>query len=384
MTLQKTLNRLRPGDLADLLTRPGSYHDGGGLWLIVRQTGDHAPRGNWLYQRRVGGKIINRGLGPVGDVSLASARKARNDLASATAIPARPVAAPAPVAAAPNGKSFAEIVGEYINAKGSQWRGGADGHEGRLYKSLENTSLASISINVIATADILAALEPWAGKASAKRIRGRIERVIDFATALGYRSGENPARYKGHLAHILPTDNGAEKHHAALPYKQVPKLMKQLGNDSADRALGFTILTAARRGETLGATWSEIIGDEWVIPSNRMKAGREHRVPLTKAASALLGKRGADDAYVIPGNGVRPLYPTRMQEVLERLAPGYKTHGLRSTFRTWVAEQTDFPGELAEMALAHAVGSAIERTYKRTTLIEKRRALMAAWAKYAC
>src|SRR5450759_3839571 len=115
-----------------------------------------------------------------------------------------------------------------------------------------------------------------------------------------------------------------------------------------------------------------------------MKAGREHRVPLTKAALALLGKRGADDAYVFPGNGVRPLYPTRMQEVLERLAPGFKTHGLRSTFRTWVAEQTDFPGELAEMALAHAVGSAIERTYKRTTLIEKRRALMAAWSKFAC
>ena len=359
---------------------------GQSLYLVVR--GGSAL---WEYQFRQDKRLRTLSFGSavgLAPVTLTAARAARAEAWLARRNGTMPAARPALTATAPagpgSGKTFADIVGEYINAKGSQWRGGADGHEGRLYKSLVNTSLALIPINTIATADILAALEPWAGKASAKRIRGRIERVIDFATALGYRSGENPARYKGHLAHILPTDNGVEKHHAALPYQQVPKLMKQLGNDSADRALGFTILTAARRGETLGATWSEIVGDEWVIPSNRMKAGREHRVPLTKAALALLGKRGADDAYVFPGNGVRPLYPTRMQEVLERLAPGYKTHGLRSTFRTWVAEQTDFPGELAEMALAHAVGSAIERTYKRTTLIEKRRALMAAWAKYAC
>jgi integrase len=293
------------------------HPDGNNLYLVTRN-----GRGFWVYQYWQTGIVRSKGLGPCPPTTPAQARKARE----AFVVALRSGTAPAPRQAAPagpvSGKSFADIVGEYINAKGSQWRGGADGHEGRLYKSLVNTSLALIPINTIATADILAALEPWAGKASAKRIRGRIERVIDFATALGYRSGENPARYKGHLAHILPTDNGAEKHHAALPYKQVPKLMKQLGNDSADRALGFTILTAARRGETLGATWSEIIGDEWVIPSNRMKAGREHRVPLTKAALALLGKRGADDAYVFPG--------------------------------------------------------------KRTTLIEKRRALMAAWAKYAC
>jgi integrase len=383
MTLQKTLNRLRPGDLADLLTRPGSYHDGGGLWLIVRQTGDHAPRGNWLYQRRVGGKIVNRGLGPVGNVSLAQARKLRNDMASAAImVPRARVAAPQASTAmaasvAISGRTFGQIVGEFIDAKSSKWKGDTEANQFRRLTALD---LGKIDIATVDTPHVLAALDHWKDKLdTAERMRNRIEQVLSYAGAMAYRSKENPARWKGHLEHIRPSDNGVEeKHLAALPYKQVPAIMAKLGDDVRSRAVKFCILTASRRGSVLSATWSEVEGNMWNVPAAHMKGGKAHFVPLTAAMLKILGKRGAPDAPLFPGADGQAV-----SDAFTALVPGYTLHGCRSSFRDWAREH-DFPNDIAEMCLAHSVGTKVEKAYKRSALIAKRRALMSAWSEFAC
>jgi integrase len=238
------------------------------------------------------------------------------------------------------------------------------------------------------------ALEPiWRVKPeTASRLRGRIEAVLDWATVRGYRKGENPARWRGHLDKLLPARAKIQKivHHPALPYSEIADFMVSLRSQEgiAARALEFLILTAARTGEIIGAQWDEVdLKDKiWVIPEARMKAGREHRVPLSGPALAILKKMNEirESDFVFPGGRKgKPLSNMAMLAVLKRMGRNNLTsHGFRSTFRDWAAERTNFPREVVEMALAHTIENKVEAAYRRGDLFQKRRQLMEAWARY--
>ncbi len=240
--------------------------------------------------------------------------------------------------------------------------------------------------------DVKAALLPiWQSKPeTASRVRGRIEAVLDFAKAHIYRQGENPARWKGGLEFILPPVSKVRrvKHHAALPYAEVPAFLMALGGREgvAALALRFLILTATRTGEALGARWDEIDLDvaTWKIPASRMKAGREHRMPLSDEAVALLKALPRAGDYVFPGQRLRkPLSNMALLQALRRMNRGDLTaHGFRSSFRDWAAERTNYPREVIEASLAHTIGSKVEAAYLRSDLIEKRRGLMAEWGRW--
>jgi integrase len=249
-------------------------------------------------------------------------------------------------------------------------------------------------VHAIDTGLVIKALEPiWTTiPETASRTRGRIELVLDWATARGYRKGDNPARWRGHLDHLLPSRAKLQKvkHHAALPYADVGAFMAELRAQpgTAARALEFLILTAARRGEVLGARWDEIDlnGAVWTIPGARMKGGREHRVPLSEPAVAVLKSMAAvrHGDHVFPGRGRAVLSTMAFTYLLRRMGrdDGFTVHGCRSTFRDWAAECTSFPNEVLEMALAHAVGNKVEAAYRRGDLVEKRRRLMDEWAAF--
>jgi integrase len=254
----------------------------------------------------------------------------------------------------------------------------------------------SLAVQQIDVALVLKVLEPiWSKKTeTAGRVRGRIETVLDWAAARGFRSGENPARWRGHLDKLLPKPSKlrAVKHHAALPYDGIPAFMAALSVQpgTAARALEFVILTAARTAEGIGASWPEVSSSDaiWTIAGERMKAGKEHRVPLSNRAAALLKRMetapDASETYVFAGGkSGRPLSNMAMAELLKRMGHDDITvHGFRSTFRDWAAERTNFPNEVVEMALVHAVGDKTEAAYRRGDLFEKRRRRMAEWGKY--
>lgn len=293
----------------------------------------------------------------------------------------------------------AEVVKSFLDTKDGTWRN--EKHRAQWVMTLGPaycSKLLNKRVEHIDTNDIVAVLEPhWRSKhETASRLRGRLENVLDYATVRGLRSGENPARWKGHIEHLLPKPTAEQRmkrgHHAAVPYSRAASLMASLRNrDSASSvALEFLILTAARTGEVLGATWSEIELDEavWTVPATRMKAGREHRVPLSRRALELLkGLReqgNSESPYLFPGGKQnRPLSATSLQKALSGAGGGdYTLHGWRSTFRDWVAEETTYPSELAEAALAHLVGNEVERAYRRGDALEKRRSLMESWAHH--
>ncbi len=241
---------------------------------------------------------------------------------------------------------------------------------------------------------VLQVLEPlWYTKPdTASRVRGRIESILDWARTRGYRDGENPARWRGHLENLLPKRSKvrATQHHSALPYTEIGAFMVELaGQDAiAARALEFAILTAARKGEACGARWDELNIAErtWTVPASRMKAGKEHRVPLSKEAMAIVKAMAAikSDSMIFPGAATnRPLGGMVMWRLLSRMGRGDLTvHGFRSSFRDWAAERTGFPAEVAEMALAHAVSDRVEAAYRRGDLFDKRRQLADAWGKF--
>ena len=248
-------------------------------------------------------------------------------------------------------------------------------------------------VDAITTEDVLAVLKPiWTTKSeTASRLRGRIERVLDAAKARGLREGENPARWRGHLANLLPKRQKlARGHHAAMPYRDVPAFVERLraAESVSGMALEFCILAAARSGEVLGARWEEIDteAEVWTVPAARMKSGREHRVPLTdqmlEILDAMAEVRLSD--FVFPGQKQgKPLSSMAMEMLLRRMKVENATvHGFRSAFRDWAAEETSFPREVAEAALAHVVGDATERAYRRGDALEQRRRLMSAWARY--
>jgi integrase len=290
--------------------------------------------------------------------------------------------------------TFRECAAAFIAAHQAGWRN--EVHHGQWVRSLNVLAapLRSMAVADITTEHVLATLQPlWtATPETASRVRGRIEAVLDFAEVRGFREGENPARWRGHLDHLLPARAKVRPvvHHAALPYAGLPALMARLGEGVAARALAFTCLTAARSGETRHATWDEIDLElrVWTVPAERMKSGREHRVPLSDPALAILAPlsvlAGARQGLVFPGSRAgRPLGHSAMATELSRIGLGDATvHGLRSSFRDWAAETTGFPSEVVEMALAHAVGSKVEAAYRRGDLFVKRRQLMDAWAEF--
>lgn len=390
--------------------KPGRYGDGNGLYLLVREGGARW----WLFRYHANGKMREMGLGKAGGdreaVTLAAAREKARVLREAVRAGGDPLAqreadAKAASAAAQQAAvlamTFRAVTTAYLAAHESGWRNAK--HRAQWAATLDTyvmPHMGDFPVGDVETGHVMAALEPiWTAKPeTASRVRGRIEAVLDYATARGWRTGENPARWRGHVANLLPSRAKVARveHHAALPWQDAGAFLTDLrGREGLGaRALEFVILTAARTGEVLGAQWQEIdmVEAVWTVPAERMKAGREHRVPLTDAALAvlrgLLPLRPADDtkgeSYVFPGaRKSRPLSGMAMLMLLRRMERGELTaHGFRSTFRDWASESTAFDRETAEAALAHTLRDKVEAAYRRGDLFDKRRKLMDAWATF--
>lgn len=375
------------------LNKPGRHGDGAGLYLSISRDGNTVRR-RWVYLFTRAGKLREMGLGPSPDVTLAEARVERDKWAAVVRAGGDPIGLRKAERAASKGvPTFGQLADEVIEAKKTEWRNAK--HRAQWSMTLTNyvAPIRSRPVNEIDTDDVLAVLRPlWTSRPeTAARLRGRIEHVLDAARAKGFRHGPNPALWRGHLDRLLPKQSKVERgHHAAMAYSKVPAFVSSVRQRDAIAALAieFTILTAARTGEVIGATWDEIDLDDavWTIPAQRMKAKRIHRVPLSSRAIAILRKvskiRTGD--YVFPGRKPgRPLSNMSMEMILRRMKVEDATmHGFRSSFRDWVGNETNFQREVAEAALAHVVGDAAEQAYRRGDALEKRREMMAAWARY--
>jgi integrase len=376
------------------LKAPGMHADGGGLYLRISESGTKS----WIFRFTVDGKLRDMGLGGVNAVKLAAARERATECRELRAKGVDPISHNrASVAAqrATDAKSltFRECAARYIGSHEAAWGRKHSGVWAGTMRDHAYPILGDLPVRMIETAHVMQVLSPlWKIKTvTAGRLRGRIEAVLDWAKVSGFRDGENPARWRGHLNHLLPAVAKVApiEHHPALPYAQVGAFMARLRENTSmgAQALEFVTLTAARLGEVLGATWNEIDFEArtWTVPAERMKSGREHRVPLSKPSLALLRdlseiRRGQTIFY-----GMRdgPVAGVTVLHLAKQVAGAPITvHGLRSTFRDWAAEQANFPREVAEMALAHAVGDAVERAYARTDLFERRRKLMESWGAF--
>lgn len=371
-------------------TKPGIYSDGGGLYLRVRDSGK-----SWVYVYMLGGKRREMGLGSFLDVTLAQAR-AKAETARAVYLQRRDpkverdralvVEKPKPTFGAFALEMLDEIEEGHRNAKHrQQWRNTLKTYAASLWE---------MPIDEVATEHVLGALQPiWLSKSeTASRVRQRIERVLDAAKAKGLRTGDNPARGRGHLDLLLPKRQKSDvRHHAALPFAQISTFMAELRERTAVSALAleFLILTAARSGEVRGAKWSEIdlAAGLWTIPRERMKAGVEHVVPLSETALKILRdvrpQNPRPERRLFSSPRGLEFSDMALTVLLKRMGRvDITVHGFRSTFRDWAGDTTNFDREEVEMALAHTVRSATERAYRRGRAVEKRRALMSAWAQY--
>jgi len=370
--------------------KPGRHGDGAGLYLVVAPSGAR----KWVYRFSFARKVTEMGLGSAHVVSLAEARDKAHEARKMLGAGKNPIEARRRAAIIGATKpSFGAVADALIAAKQSQWRNPKHRAQWRMTLQTYATPLRSRPVDEIDTAAVLAVLQPlWREKPeTASRLRGRIEAVLDAAKAQGYRSGENPAAWRGHLAHLLPRRGIlARGHHAAMDYRDVPAFIALLRERQALAALAleFCILTAARSGEALGAQWCEIdlAAKVWTVPAVRTKAARKHRVPLPARALAILEKLAETRTgeFVFPGQRAgKPLSATAMEMVLRRMKQGGATvHGFRSAFRDWAGNETHFAREVAEAALAHVVGDKAEQAYRRGDALEKRRSLMAAWADH--
>jgi integrase len=374
------------------LNEPGMYAVGGvpGLHLRLLPSGAKT----WILRVMVEGKRADMGLGGFPAVSLADARAAGKDLRQQIASGGNPVAERhAQRAERAAAQTFAQAAEAYITAHAPGWKNAK--HAAQWRSTLDTYAmpvLGALLARQIELRHILAVLSPiWETKTeTASRLRSRMELVLDWATAHGQREGLNPARWRGHLDKLLPKPSKVAKtqHHAALPVGEVGAFVGRLRQQDGmgARALEFAILTAARSGEVRGATWGEIdlVAGVWAIPGGRMKAGRDHRVPLSGAALALLAGlprvAGSDLVFQSPRGG--PLSDMTLSAVLRRMEVAAVPHGFRSTFRDWAAERTAYPGDLAEMALAHTIGDKVEAAYRRGDMFDKRRRMMEEWASF--
>ncbi len=402
----------------------GMHPDGRGLYLQIHKGGSKS----WIYRYTLNGRVRAMGLGPSHLVSLAEARAMAQEarllkaqgfdpLEARAALKPTPTPAPTPAKEAEpdRGMAFKDAAAAYIRANSAAWDNAK--HEAQWSATLETyayPAFGDLPVGEINTTLVLKALEPiWSTKTeTASRLRGRIESVLDWATVRGLRQGENPARWKGHLDKILPAKSKVARveHHAALPFKVMQQFMRDLAERPgvAARALSFTILTAARTGEVIGAQWSEIDFEArlWIRPAARMKARKDHRIPLCDAAMAIL--QAMRDAFLTGRRELLALYDKpipndiplegfifggmrrgkglsnmSLLKVLKSMGRSdLTTHGFRSTFRDWAAETTNYPNEVVEMALAHTIAGKVEAAYRRGDLMEKRRELMRDWSAY--
>ena len=366
--------------------KPGKYSDGGNLYLIVSESGAR----KWVLRFTWRSRAKEMGLGSAISVPLAVAREKAAGARRKIAVGLNPIEERKRDGGIPTFGEMADDVRETLSAGFRNEK-----HKAQWKSTLETYAapLRAKPVDTIATDDLLAVLKPiWTAKAeTASRVRGRIEKVLDAAKAKGFRDGENPARWRGHLDHLLPHRSRLSRgHHAAMPYEEVATFVGKLREREATSALALElcILTAARSGEILGMRWSEIDFDKkiWTVPAERMKAGREHRVPVSSRAIAILReleKLKAGD-FVFPGQARnKPLSNMAMEMVLRRMrVEGATVHGFRSSFRDWAGNVSSFPREVVETALAHVIGDKAEQAYRRGDALEKRRKLMEAWASY--
>ncbi len=374
--------------------KQGRYADGGGLYLQVGPSGNKS----WLFRYTLHAKAREMGLGPVHAVSLKEAREKAAEQRRLLVNRIDPLASRQADHAAKrlsvaSTKTFKECSAAYIKAHRAGWKSAkhADQWENTLDQYC-GPVFGSAPVQSIDTTLVMRALDPiWKEKnETASRLRGRIEKILDWARVRGYRSGDNPARWRGHLDKLLPTPRKVKKvrHHPALPYGEIGAFMKELRQQegTAARALELLILTATRTNEVIGAKWSEIdrAAKTWTIPAERMKAQREHRVPLSEAAIRVLSKLPSEGDFVFVGaKPGKPLSNMAMLKLLSRMERSDLTvHGFRSTFRDWAAETTNYPREAAEAALAHSISDKTEAAYRRGDLFEKRGKLMQAWADH--
>lgn len=388
--MAKGINRI---STPDRLRAPGRYADGGGLYLIVGPTGSKA----WALMVMRNGKRRELGLGSLLAVSLEAAR------AKAAAIRADIARGLDPTTArdqqqreAMPGITFQQVAEQYLAAHSGKWRN--EKHRGQWVSTLQNYAYPTLGNRPVASIDVQDVLKVlqagglWdRAQETASRLRARIEAVLGFAKVHGFRTWDNPAVWRGNIAEVLPVKRGVQQaaHFAAMPYADVPTFLTTLGQQGgiAAVAMRFTILTAARTNEALGAKWDEIDLNAavWTVPAIRTKTGREHRVPLSAAAVALLRavQRRASNEHVFvglkPGAG---LSAQAMLTVLQRMRLDFTVHGFRSSFRDWAADNTSFAREVIEQALAHINSNTTEAAYLRTDHFEKRRLLMEAWAAH--
>jgi integrase len=367
--------------------KAGKYSDGGNLYLLVSETGSR----KWVLRFTLGGRAREMGLGSVAVVSLAEARDRASDARRKISNGIDPIGDRKRDTSVVTFGEMADQVCESLSAgfrnekHRAQWKMTLEVYAGPLRK---------LPVDAVSTDDVLGVLKPiWLTKAeTASRVRGRIEKVLDAAKAKGLRERENPARWRGHLDHLLPKPGKLTRgHHAAMPYERVPAFVADLRQRDAMAALAleFCILTAARSGEVFGLRWPEVDFEKrvWTVPGERMKAGRPHRVPLCNRAMVILKRLRPltqDSVFAFPGQSAgRPLSNMAMEMMLRRMKITDATvHGFRSSFRDWAGNVSDFPREIAEAALAHVIGDKSEQAYRRSDALEKRRTLMEAWAKW--
>jgi integrase len=366
--------------------------DGGNLYLQVSRGKDDTIWRSWVFRYEFDGRRHDLGLGPLHTLDLAEARLKARTLRQQLLDGVDPLAAKkeaqrarlAELAAKQRAMTFRTCAEACMAAHESAWTNAK--HRAQWRTTLEQfvyPIIGDLAVDDLTTAHIVKVLEPiWKEvPETASRVRGRIEKVLGWASVRGFRSGDNPARWRGHLAELFPARGKMQnvKHHAALPYSDVPALMAELREENrpSSRALEFLILTTARTGEVRRATWEEfgLTAKVWTVPANHMKGGKEHKVPLSNRAVEVLNDCPRTEAPF-------PIGAVGMAQCLQRHRPDATVHGFRSTFRDWAAERTSYPNHVAEQALAHAIGSKVEKAYRRTDLFEKRRRLMNDWAAW--
>ena len=371
---------------AKAITKPGRHADGGGLYLNVTATGTRS----WLFMWKRGGRRREMGLGSYPTPTLAKARRIAAEHRALVQDGGDPIAQ-RERAAEP---TFAEAVEAYLDAMEGEWTNPKHRYQwGQTLGPAYCQPILNRRVFAIDLTDVLKVLKPvWGEKPeTASRLRGRIERVLNYAKVRAWREGENPALWRGNLENVLPRrKRSARAHQPAMPYADVPAFAACLADREAltADALRFLILMAARTGEVLGMMWDEadIESAVWTVPAERMKARREHRVPLTDEALAILQRLHAVrlSAYVFPGQNPRkPLSNMALAMLMRRMkVENAVPHGFRSSFRDWAGDETSFPREVAEGCLAHVIGNAIEQAYRRGDALAKRRALLEAWSVY--
>lgn len=396
--------------MIDTMNAPATIPDGAGLYLQIKASGEGVAK-SWLYRYQVNGRRRWYGLGGYPAVSASKARQERDRLRKLVRGGIDPLAEREALGAAKRAEAeadlqrqrreaatFRTVAEDYICSKEAGWRNPKHRQQWRnTLRDYAHKVIGDLPVSEVNTNHVLSILQPvWLEKPeTAKRVQGRVERILDYARTMQLREGENPARWRGHLDNILPPRGKVRRvqHQRALPWSEAPALAAKLRDTDAPaaRAVLLTLLCATRTGETLGAKWEEVNLDDglWTIPGERMKAGKPHRIPLSDGAMHILRQQAAlrRNQWVFPSQHKRSgksLSYMAMTMAMRRNGWQEHTtvHGLRSTFRDWVSEQTHYPDRLAEVALAHQLEDRVQAAYNRTDQLERRREMMTDWARY--